>query len=285
MKLRYLAIVLSTGWLAVGCAGDSDTEHVEDMAREHAEDTTEPNEMSEAAPSADVDTQQVDYATVNGESATGYLARPAGVEGPLPGIIVIHEWWGLNDNIRSMTDQLAAEGYQALAVDLYGGESADTPDGARALMQASTENEEALVENLKQAFAYLEGDGDGQKVGTIGWCFGGGWSLRTALALPERVDATVIYYGRLVTDEEELEPLTMPILGFFGAEDQGIPVESVREFEQALDSLGKDATIHVYEGAGHAFANPSGNNYEPEPAQDSWQKTLAFFEAHLKSTS
>lgn len=283
MKWKYLAVLLTVGWLATGCAGDSDTEHVDDMAREHADDSSEPSEMAETAPAVDVESRQVDYATVNGETATGYLARPTGVEGPLPGIIVIHEWWGLNDNIRSMTEQLAGEGYQALAVDLYGGETADTPDGARALMQASTENEDALVENLKQAFSYLEDDG--QKVGTIGWCFGGGWSLRTALALPEQVDATVIYYGRLVTDQDELAPLTMPIVGFFGAEDQGIPVESVREFEQALDALGKDASIHIYEGAGHAFANPSGDNYEPEPARDSWEKTLAFFEAHLKSTS
>jgi carboxymethylenebutenolidase len=134
---------------------------------------------------------------------------------------------------------------------------------------------------VKQAFAYLEGDG--QKVGTIGWCFGGGWSLGTALALPDQVDATVIYYGRLVTDAEALEPLQMPILGFFGAEDQGIPVDSVRAFEQALESLEKNATIHVYDGADHAFANPSGNNYQAEPADDAWGKTLAFFETHLKS--
>jgi carboxymethylenebutenolidase len=134
---------------------------------------------------------------------------------------------------------------------------------------------------LKQAFAYLEGDG--QKVGTIGWCFGGGWSLGAAMALPDDVDATVIYYGRLVTEEEALAPLSMPILGFFGSEDQGIPIDSVNAFEAALNALGKDAAIHVYEGADHAFANPSGNAYQAEPAQDAWGKTLAFFDAHLKS--
>jgi carboxymethylenebutenolidase len=279
--MKYLAIFLSIGFLAAGCSGNSDSEHVDAMANEHADDTTESNPMSQASPAVEVETQSLDYATVNGETATGYLARPAGVDGPLPGIIVIHEWWGLNDNIRSMAEQLAGQGYQALAVDLYGGESADTRDGAAALMSASMEKTEALTENLKQAFAYLEGDG--QKVGTIGWCFGGAWSLGTALALPNDVDAAVIYYGRLVTDEESLAPLSMPILGFFGSEDQGIPLDSVNAFEAALNALGKDAAIHVYEGADHAFANPSGTAYQAEPAEDAWAKTLAFFETHLKS--
>jgi carboxymethylenebutenolidase len=204
-----------------------------------------------------------------------------GAEGPLPGIIVIHEWWGLNDNIRSMAEQLAGEGYRALAVDLYEGASASTPDEAQSLMRASMEKSGELAENLKQAYAYLS-DG-GQKVGTIGWCFGGGWSLQTALALPEDVDATVIYYGRIVTDKAELEKLSMPILGIFGAADEGIPVESVKGFEVALKELGKNASVHIYEGADHAFANPSGQNYQAEPAKDAWQKTLAFFSEHLKS--
>ena len=257
------------------------TDYADDMAREHAEDAPVSNEASQASPATEVETELVTYATVDGVEVTGYLARPVGAEGPLPGVIVIHEWWGLNDNIRSMAEQLAGEGYRALAVDLYGGETADTPDGAATLMRASMEHTEALTENVKQAYAYLAAEG--QKVGVVGWCFGGGWSLATALALPEDIDAAVIYYGRLVTDADALAPLDMPILGFFGAEDTGIPVESVRAFEAALDELGKDASIYVYDGAGHAFANPSGTNYRAEPAQDAWSKTRAFFAAHLAS--
>jgi carboxymethylenebutenolidase len=251
------------------------------MAHQHAGDAPVATEAAMAEPAAEVETQTVAYATMNGRQVEGYLARPMGVEGPLPGVIVIHEWWGLNDNIRSMAEQLAGQGYRALAVDLYGGASASTPDEAQTLMRASMEKSAELTENLKQAYAYLS-DG-GQKVGTIGWCFGGGWSLQTALALPQDVDATVIYYGRVVTDKAELEKLSMPILGIFGAEDGGIPVDSVRAFESALKELGKNAAIHVYDGADHAFANPSGQNYQAEPANDAWQKTLAFFGEHLKS--
>jgi len=168
---------------------------------------------------------------------------------------------GLNDNIRSMAEQLAGQGYRALAVDLYGGASASTPDEAQTLMRAALEKSGELTENLKQAYAYLS-DG-GQKVGTIGWCFGGGWSLQTALVLPEDIDATVIYYGRVVTEKAELEKAADAILGIFGAEDEGIPVDSVRAFESALKELGKNASIHIYEGANHAFANPRGRTTRP----------------------
>jgi carboxymethylenebutenolidase len=274
----YVGLLSVSLWILASCAGGSD--YTDDMAREHADDAPISNEVSEGLPATPVVIETVTYATVDGQAVEGYLARLEGAEGPLPGIVVIHEWWGLNDNIRSMVDQLAGEGYQALAVDLYGGQVASDRDMASQLMSGSMEKSEALTENLKQAFAYLEGDG--QKVGTIGWCFGGGWSLGIALALPEDVDATVIYYGRLVTEESELQRLQMPILGFFGAEDQGITLDSVRAFEAALEKLGKDASIHVYEGADHAFANPSGAAYQDEPAKDSWAKALAFFERHLK---
>jgi carboxymethylenebutenolidase len=275
----YALVLSSFAWLALSCSGGSD--YASDMAREHKDDAPVANEASEAAPAVEVESRMVTYATVNGVEAKGYLAQPKGSDESLPGIIVIHEWWGLNDNIRSMADQLAGQGYRALAVDLYDGKNASTPDEAQALMRAAMDKSAELTENLKQAYAYLSDRG--QRVGTIGWCFGGGWSLATALALPDQIDATVIYYGRLVTDEAELRKLQMPILGFFGADDNGIPVDSVRAFESTLHSLGKDATITIYEGAAHAFANPSGKSYRPEPAKDAWAKTLAFFAKNLKS--
>jgi len=127
----------------------------------------------------------------------------------------------------------------------------------------------------------MEGKGT-RKLGVIGWCFGGGWSLATTLLAPDKINATVIYYGHLETDPAKLATIKSPILGFFGAQDQSIPVATVKEFESALKKLGKPVEIHIYEGAGHAFANPSGGNYRPEAAKDSWQRTVAFFARHLK---
>lgn len=250
------------------------------MARLHAGDTPVPSAMIGAV-DADITSKTVVYGRRGETSISGYLSTPAELSERNPGIIVIHEWWGLNDNIRSMADQLAAEGYAALAVDLYDGKAADTPADARKFMSAVGKAPDAAKHNLRQAFAYLKEVIRSEKVGVIGWCFGGGWSLRTAILLGDGLDACVIYYGRVTTDEEELRAFHAPVLGIFGAEDGGIPVEGVRMFEAVLKKLEKNVTIHLYDGAGHAFANPSGRNYQEKPAKDAWEKTLKFFRQYL----
>lgn len=251
------------------------------MAAAHQGDRPVATAMAMVKPSVPVSSQPVEYATVNGQTITGYFAQPEAATEPLPGIIAIHEWWGLNENIEAMAQRLAGEGYQVLAVDLYGGETAQTPEAARELMQSVMQSPSPAKENLQQAYEYLAGDRNAPEVGVIGWCFGGGWALRTALLLPQRLDAAVIYYGELVTEPIELAALQMPILGLFGAEDQVIPVENVRQFEQTLDSLGKTAEIHIYEDAGHAFANPSGDSYVPKAATAAWEETTQFLQEYL----
>jgi carboxymethylenebutenolidase len=196
-------------------------------------------------------------------------------------VILIHEWWGLNDNIETMARRFAEQGYVALAVDLYGGEVADDPERARELTQSVEEG--PALDNLRQARRYLAEEQRSPRVGVVGWCFGGAWSLQTALAEPDQLDAAVVYYGRLVTERDRLSELDTPLLGIFGGEDSSIPVDDVRRFESTLEELGKDAEIHLYEGAGHAFANPSGERYVPEAAEDAWEKTLVFLAEHLKS--
>lgn len=218
--------------------------------------------------------EAVDY---NG--ARGYVARPAGE--PSAGLIVIHEWWGLNDHIRELADRLAAEGYIALAVDLHDGEVAADADKARELTTAAMNDPDRVDANLQAAFRWLREEGGVEQIGSIGWCFGGAMSLRAAMLLPQELDAAVIYYGRLVTEKERLAPLEMPILGIFGGRDRGIPVESVREFERTLQSLGKTAEIVIYDDAEHAFLNPSGARYAPEEAADAWRRTIEFLAEHL----
>ncbi len=259
-----------------------------EMAPEHVGDHPVASAAATAEPATAVTAAPAVYGDVGGQQVTGYLARPEGATGPLPGLLVIHEWWGLNDNIRAMTRRLAGEGYVALAVDLYGGQVADTPDGARGLMSAVDPDQ--AIDNLGQARAYLAKqltetqDGKSPRIGVIGWCFGGGWSLRTALAYPEGIDATVIYYGHLTTDKAELAKLDSPVLGLFGAEDGSIPPDQVHAFASALEELGKPVEVKIYDGAGHAFANPSGERYRPEPAQDAWRRTVAFLAKNLAGT-
>lgn len=251
------------------------------MAEGHAHDAPVPTPAATTPPAAPVAAAPVTYGTVDGRPLQGYLARPAGVTGPLPGLIVIHEWWGLNDNIRAETRRLAAEGFVALAVDLYDGQQASAPPAAMKLSQALTNNPGPALANLRAAYDYLEQVEKAPRIGTIGWCLGGRWSLRTALLLPDQVDATVIYYGSVKADPAELATLQMPILGLFGAKDPIVPLASVEAFAAEMKKLGKPVDIQVYPGANHAFANPSGTAYDAPAAEDAWRRAIAFLRAQL----
>jgi len=262
--------------LPLGAADSSYNERVDDA---HADD--QPSTNVEAGYEG-IETGPSDYATRDDNPITGYLARPKRGEPPYPAVLLIHEWWGLNDNMRAMARRLAQAGYVALAVDLYEGETAQKPEQARALMQQAMEQEARLERNLEQAFFYLDLMPTTGKIASIGWCFGGGWSLRTALMLPQQLDASVIYYGELVTDPERLAKLEVPILGLFGSEDAVVAPERVRQFDQVLEELGKPHEIHLYAGAAHAFANPSGESYEPAVAEQAWEETMAFLDQHLQ---
>lgn len=210
--------------------------------------------------------------------ATGYYARPAGRDG-LPGVVMIHEWWGLNDHVRDMARTLATDGYQVLAVDLFRGRVASTAEQARNQTQA-LDRDEAL-RNMVAAATFLR-DRGAPTVSSLGWCFGGGQSLQLALT-GEPLAATVLYYGTPVSDESQLALVQGPVLGIFGDQDRGIPVEQVRAFERAMANLSIEHEVHVYPGVGHAFANPSGASYAPVETRDAWAKTLAFLARHAKA--
>ena len=221
----------------------------------------------------EVSTGQVNYF----ENVKGFYAKPA-ASGNYPGVVMIHEWWGLNENIKDMAEKLAGEGYRVLAADLYNGKIAADATEARQLTGAI--NKEKALENMIAAADYLRKEGSG-KVASLGWCFGGGKSLEFSLS-GEDLDATVIYYGNLVSDEKELAKISWPVLGIFGDKDQSIPVSNVQDFEKSLNSLMIENEIYIYPGVGHAFANPSGESYAPEETKDAWDKTLTFFSTNLK---
>lgn len=212
------------------------------------------------------------------ENTTGYIATPV-QKGSYPGIILIHEWWGLNDNIKSMARGFASHGYTAMAVDLYGGQIATTADGARQLLLSF--DEQKGISNINSAANLLRENYNATKIATIGWCFGGSQSLNYALS-GNKLDGTIIYYGQPVTDTSKLSSIKWPVLGFYGENDQSISVDKVREFKSALDGIGVQNDIHIYPGLGHAFANPSGANYAPKETLDSWNKTLSFMDRYLK---
>ena len=216
------------------------------------------------------------------DGTTGYIARP-NVDGTFPAVVMIHEWWGLNDNIKDMARQLAAEGYVVLAVDLYDGQVATDAAKAGELVSAVRQNPEPALKNLKAAVAYLRSQEDviPEKVASLGWCFGGGMSLQLALT-GTPLAATIIYYGSLETNATKLAAIKQPVLGIFGGKDTSIPLASVMEFNSTLGQIGTPRDIYVYPEVGHAFANPSGANYAPDETKDAWDKTLSFLEKNLK---
>ncbi len=260
-------------------AGD---DYARRMEHEHHGEAPVASPATVPEPSRPVTAEDVTYAKLGDTEVHGYLARPEGPAGPLPGLIVIQEWWGLNDNVRAMARRLAGEGYVALAVDLYEGRVATDSDQAYATMTKALEHPDRLLDNLRQAHAYLKDRAAAARIGVVGWCFGGGWSLQTALDQGDGIAAAVMYYGRPVLDDTQLAKLRAPLLGLFGGLDHGIPVASVRDMESRLRKLDKDVTVVVYDDADHAFANPSGTRYNAKDADDAWQRTTAFFADHLK---
>lgn len=255
--------------------------NVDAMSREHADDSTEPSPAAEIAPAQAVVSQTMAYTEYKDELVYGYFSAPADMFEPLPAVIMIHEWWGLNDNIRAMADRLAAEGYIVFAVDMYAGQIAKTPAEARLLMAQVVEDPESANDNIRAAYAFVGSTAGAPRIGSLGWCFGGGWSLNAAKLFPEELDASVIYYGQVTDDEEVLGTISAPILGLFAADDTGIKVASVEAFRGALARLRKNYEIHIYPGVGHAFANPTGTNYDAATAEDAWRRTLEFLDLHL----
>jgi carboxymethylenebutenolidase len=246
--------------------------------------------MNDIATTATVKTDLQNKTVNYYDNASGYLVFPTTISNAskdnklLPAVIMIHEWWGINDNIKNMANVLAKEGYVVLAADLFKGEVTKDPNRAMQLAQFVRNNPNVAIANLQSAVNYVSslGNVNASRIASIGWCFGGGQSLQLALNSREHpLAATVIYYGNLVTDKDALSNIKWPVLGIFGDQDQSIPVEIAKQFEQALNEIGITNEIYIYPGVGHAFANPSGDNYAPNETADAWKKTLSFLNKYV----
>jgi len=215
------------------------------------------------------------------ETVNAILYTPQG-KGPFPAIVVIHEWWGLNDWVKEEASKLADQGYMALAIDLYRGKVATTPDEAHEIMRGVPQDR--ATRDLLAATGYLRAQKnvDPKRVGSIGWCMGGGYSLDLALNDP-KLKAAVINYGHLATEEASLKKIDAAILGIFGGQDRGIPVVDVNKFESQLKATGKTAEIHIFPDAGHGFENPNNKQgYRADDAAQAWKLTVDFLANHLK---
>jgi len=219
--------------------------------------------------------ENVSLTTDGGLNVSAALAVPA--QTPAPAILLVHEWWGLNDQIKTMAADLAKQGYLALAVDLYNGHVTDKPDEARKLVGGV--DGAAATDTVGSWLRWLKGHQLASgKSATIGWCFGGGWSLNAALAEP--VDATIVYYGSVKKSAGDLQALNGPVLGHFAERDHWINHAMVSGFEAEMAKAGRAYTSHWYE-ADHAFANPTSARYDEGDAALAWQRSLDFLRQHL----
>lgn len=223
--------------------------------------------------------EMIEYDDLDGsETLMGYLAYPDDGEAH-SAVVVLQEWWGLDAHIKDIANRFAEEGFVALAPDLYHGQVTTEPDEARKLVM-ELDMEEAVRE-IQAAIDYLQAQDfvAGPQVGVTGFCMGGGLALMTALA-EEDLGAAVAWYGRPLSPEQAAEAQA-PILGLYGAEDGGIPVEAVEAMEAALTDAGVENEFHIYEGAPHAFFNDTRDSYTPDAADDAWPRTLEWFREHL----
>ena len=224
---------------------------------------------------APTDGQMMTFATPDGKTGSAYALVPENPNGNF--LFVIHEWWGLNNHIKEEAARLfnSLDGISVMALDMYDGKVATTQEEAGKYMQAvAEERAEAIIQG---AIAHA---GENAKIGTIGWCFGGGWSLRSSILAADQGAACVMYYGMPVQEAEKLAPIEADILGIFAQQDGWITPEVVDKFESLAKATGENVEIHQYDAA-HAFANPSNPKYDKEAADEANALALAFLKERL----
>jgi carboxymethylenebutenolidase len=224
---------------------------------------------------------EIEFPTSAG-TAPGYLAVPAGEHGPAT--IVLQEWWGLDEHVRSICDRFAAEGFFALAPDLYRGETTTQPSEAEQKMMALSMDQ--AEQDMCGAADFLSSQPgvEGSGIGSVGFCLGGGLSVWAAATCP-KITAAVSYYYVMPHGRPDFSNIKGPVLGHFGTADEFVPVEAAQGLESELRDAGAKTTFHYYEGAGHAFFNDTNRlgTHDPDHAQVSWERTVSFLRAALAS--
>ena len=284
---RAFVVIILSSLLLLGCgadrSGDSSSSQIDAAATRPSANNR--GDIQADAQGREVISESMPYAEVGDELVYGYFVAPEDMFEPLPAVIMIHEWWGLDNNVRAKADLLAAAGYIVFAVDLFGGKTATTPSEARALMLSVVEDPESASEKLRSAYQFVSETAGAPAVATLGWRFGGTWALNTALLLPDDIAAVVIYYAQVTADEERLGPISASVLGLFAGDDSMVNKKSVEAFRGALQRSRKDHDIQIYDGVRQGFANEDATNYDRNAADDSWQRTVEFLQRHLVNQS
>lgn len=225
--------------------------------------------------------QEFAYGASEERNLVGYFAMPEDVVEPLPGVVMIHEWRGLDEGVRAAARRLAAAGYAVLAIDLFGGIVIDDPAEGGRLTRDILRDREAALDNIRQAHDYLVQYALAPEVAVLGWSFGGTWALEAGIDLPGRFDAVVTYYGEIELSDSRLRQLDAPLLGLFAEHDPTIPLRDVQSFRTRLRDFGKDSEVLIYSDVAHAFASPGESAFDAGAASEAWGTMLEFLESRL----
>lgn len=239
-----------------------------------APDTEVPEDIREVV------AENLPYAEVQDELVYGHFAFPVDMVDPLPAVILVHDWWGLNDDVRADAERLAASGYIVLAIDLFMGESVDGVSAARRMELDVLENPRRAADNIRQAIDFLRVSSAPPGLAILGFGFGGGWALNTALERPGAIDAVISFYGQVVTDTD-VDRLSVPFLGFFAESDRAVPITTVRNFERTAEALDKDVELRVFDDARRGFAERSSDSYDADTTDEAWVEMLAYLDARF----
>lgn len=275
--MKYFLLAVSFLFFA-GCSNDSIVTTSSNLNTNAAKTvTTEPTTTTSSSGNL-IQTQEVAYYG----NTKGYLAYNPSLSSQRPAVILIHEWWGLNENMKELARNLADQGYVALAVDMYDGKLATVQADAQKYSGAVRANPEEAIKNLGSAVAYLKSMQNVNKdlLAAVGYCFGGTWSYELARQTKD-LKASVVYYGRFDLNQP-FDNKDTAVLGHFGESDTSIALSDVQQLTDRLTGLSPNNAVFTYSGAGHAFANKGAANYSEDSAAVAWMRTLAFLKQHLK---
>ncbi|MEO0574468.1 MAG: dienelactone hydrolase family protein [Pseudomonadota bacterium] len=276
-------VVLSL--LLLGCGDTPKTTEADDNVGTQSATQPEPKPAEPVAePEAlTVATIEMPYGETDDGLYRGHFAYPEAMVEPLPAVIVIHDWWGLDDATKNVAERLAGQGYMVLAVDLFNGQSAKTPEQAGALSMQLLEQTDAAEDNLRAAHQFLTDAAGAPVVATFGTAMGGYWSFKSSRILPDALAASVMFYGQFDTDQAKLELLNVPLLAIFAGDDASTPKGQIKVLTDITSALDKPVNVHVLPRVKQGFANPDDARFDARAAQTAWELTLSFLAQHLQA--
>lgn len=229
-----------------------------------------------------VDAIEIPYGETEDALLRGYFVYPTGMLAPLPAVIVVHDWWGLDDAVRQAASDIAAQGYMVLAVDLFRGETAKSTEAASQLARQLLEAPGFAESNLRAAHQFLTEAAGAPRIATLGWSLGGYWALESTRFLPDAFSASVVFYTQPLEGERRIAAITTPVLGLYGGSDTSIPAETVRAFRDQAVEAGKQVETAIYADARHGFANPADPRYDEGTTARAWRRAMAFLDRYLR---